>query len=475
MFINLFRINKRREKVLSVGPPDTTSVILLHKEMVLMLNPTPVDPALVDETTVVNSQTPTTPVGFGFQFSLFLANVVSWLLFYPLTTILYPQQVTNIDASHKEVLLSVALTIGSVVGLGLVPLVGVLSDRTRSPLGRRRPWILFASVVSIVGFLVLAQATSPIFFTIGTVIVGIASGTLSTASNAILPDHVPEQQRGTVSGWVGLATPVSLVITALFVPRVLARTGGSLSLAYYLLIIPVVAVLVPYALFLRDTALPPTKTSTHYREASSPRFSLGFRLYSNFGFVCITRFLLILGFNIGTAYLFFYLHDVVRYEQLFPGHTAAEGVASLQLISVAGLIVATIFGGIISDRIHNRKLVVMVSSALIGVGLLTLAIAHIWTAAIIGSVFLGLGFGAYLAVDAALATLVLPHQEHRARDLAFVAVSGNIGILIAPIIAAIVITSFGLAKAQAYTLLFIIAGILAILAAILIQPIKGIR
>ena len=116
----------------------------------------------------------------------------------------------------------------------------------------------------------------------------------------------------------------------------------------------------------------------------------------------------------------------------------------------------------------------MISSTLIGIGLLTLAIAHTWTAALIGAVFLGLGFGAYLAVDAALATLVLPHQEHRARDLAFVAVSGNIGILLAPIISALFITSFGLEKAQAYTMLFVMAGILAILAAILVQPIKGV-
>jgi len=440
-----------------------------------MLNPTPVDPTLVDETHASDAQIPTTPVGFGFQFTLFLANVVVWLLFYPLTTILYPQQATNIDASHKEVVLSIALTISSLIGLGLVPLVGILSDRTRTPIGRRRPWMLFASILFIVGFIVLAQATSLVLFTIGIVVVGIANGILSTAFNAIIPDHVPEQQRGTVSGWVGLATPVSLVISALLVPRVLAQTGGSLHLAYYLLIVPVVAILIPYALFLHDTALPSTRTPPLDKRGPSRRFGIDFRLYSNFGFVCITRFLLILGFNIGTAYLLFYLHDVVHYEQLFPGHKAAEGVASLQLISVAGLIVATILGGILSDRIHNRKLVVMVSSALIGVGLLTLAIAHTWTAALIGAVFLGLGFGAYLAVDAALATLVLPHQEHRARDLAFVAVSGNIGILLAPIVAAVFITSFGLEKAQAYTMLFVMAGILAVFAAILVQPIKGVR
>ena len=58
---------------------------------------------------------------------------------------------------------------------------------------------------------------------------------------------------------------------------------------------------------------------------------------------------------------------------------------------------------------------------------------------------------------------------------AFIAVSGNIGILIAPIVAAFFITGLGIEKVQAYTLLFVIAGILSVLAAIFVQPIKGIR
>ncbi len=440
-----------------------------------MLNPTPVDPTLVDETSVSDAHIPTTPVGFGFQFSLFLASVTLWLLSYPLTSILFPQQATNIDASHKEVLLTIVLTASSLVGLVVVPLVGVLSDRTRSRLGRRRPWILLSVVLAVITLVVLAQARSVVMFTIGVILAGITNGTLGVILTAIIPDHVPEQQRGTVSGWVGLATPVSLILNALLVPIVIARTGGALASAYYLLIVPAVVILIPYGLLLRDTSLPPIQERSSYKGETQRRFGIDVRLYSNFGFVCVTRFLLILGFNIGTTYLLFYLRDIVHYEQLFPGQNAVQGVGTLQIISVVGLVVATILGGIISDRIHNRKVVVMVSSALIGIGLLTLAIAHTWTAALISAAFQGLGFGAYLAVDAALATLVLPHQEHRARDLAFITISGNLGILIAPIVAAFFITSLGLEKAQAYTMLFVMAGILAVFAAILVQPIKGIR
>ena len=441
------------------------------------LNPTPGNATLSDEmsTSVSDSQTPTVPVGFRFQFSLFLANVTLWLLSYPLSSILYPQQATYIDTLHKEVVLSIALTVSSLIGLGVVPIVGILSDRTRSRFGRRRPWLVLAAILFIVGLIILAHALSLVIFTLGVIVVGIAGGVASTALNAVIPDHVPEQQRGTVSGWVGLATPLSLIISALLVPKILVQTGGSLTLAYYLLIVPVVVILIPYALLLRDTPAPVVRERP-LNGSETPRYSrIGGRLYANFGFVCLTRFLLILGFNLGTVYLLFYLRDVVHYEQLFPGQKAVQGVGTLQIVSVLGLVVATILGGIISDRIHNRKLVVMVSSVLIGIGLFTLAISHTWTAALVSSAFQGLGFGAYLAVDTALATLVLPHPENRARDLAFVTVSGNIGILIAPVVVAFFVTGLGLEKVQSYTLLFVIAGILSILAAILVQPIKGVR
>eukprot|EP00629_Pelagomonadales_sp_RCC1024_P015659 CAMPEP_0119269612 /NCGR_PEP_ID=MMETSP1329-20130426/6955_1 /TAXON_ID=114041 /ORGANISM="Genus nov. species nov., Strain RCC1024" /LENGTH=172 /DNA_ID=CAMNT_0007269611 /DNA_START=146 /DNA_END=661 /DNA_ORIENTATION=- len=53
---------------------------------------------------------------------------------------------------------SVAFLAGPVAGLLVQPVVGALSDRTRSPMGRRRPWMAAALGGMVLAFGVLGEA-----------------------------------------------------------------------------------------------------------------------------------------------------------------------------------------------------------------------------------------------------------------------------------------------------------------------------
>ena len=142
---------------------------------------------------------------------------------------------------------------------------------------------------------------------------------------------------------------------------------------------------------------------------------------------------------------------------------------SLILIYTGGVVLSAVIGGIISDRLGRRKLVVTVATALITAAELLLTHVETWDAALVAAALFGTGYGTYLAVDQALITQVLPAARDRAKDLGVINVAivcpGAIGALIAaPLV------SFG-----GYPTLFGATAVVATAAAIGVWRIKAVR
>ena len=159
------------------------------------------------------------------------------------------------------------------------------------------------------------------------------------------------------------------------------------------------------------------------------------RAYPDFGWAWLTRFLASLSIAMGTLYLLYFLRDAVHYARLFPGQTAADGLLILILIYTGCVVLTSIVGGIISDRSGRRKMLVTVSGLLMAAAALLLTFWETWPAALGAAVLYGMGYGAYIAVDQALITQVLPKAHDRAKDLGIINIAivcpGAIGALIA--------------------------------------------
>ncbi len=82
----------------------------------------------------------------------------------------------------------------------------------------------------------------------------------------------------------------------------------------------------------------------------------------------------------------------------------------------------------------------------------------------------GIGLGAYLGVGIALMTSVLPSANNWGKDLGVINVANAFPQVVGPAIAAFAILTF-----HSYTVLFILGTILALLGALLVQRIKGVR
>jgi len=83
----------------------------------------------------------------------------------------------------------------------------------------------------------------------------------------------------------------------------------------------------------------------------------------------------------------------------------------------------------------------------------------------------GLGFGVYVAVDLALVADVLPRPDHVGKDLSVFNIAGALPFSIAPAIAPVILV-FGNGS---YGVLYGVAGACAVLGAVAIRRVKGVR
>ena len=405
-------------------------------------------------------QVPTKAVTPGFQLVLSLANTVIWLSILPIGTILLPIQIAALDASNRFSNLSIATAIGVLAALITNPIAGALSDRTTSRLGRRRPWLIVGTILSAITLALMANATSFVALVLWWAIFHVAANALLAALSAVVPDQVPVRQRATVSSFVSLSLPLGAVIGAVLVTKAVKST----QLSYYTFIGALLVIMLLFVLVLRDKPLS--------REAA-PRFKLGAFLagfwvnpvrHPDFGWAWITRFLVYLSYFTALGYLLYFLQDAVHYQN------PAQGVTTFQITLTGTLLIASISSGILSDRFQRRKLFVMGASFVLALSFLILAFFQTWPAVELAAAVLGIGFGAYLGVDIALITQVLPSASARGKDMGVINIANAFPQVVGSVIAALVINVF-----HSYTLLFVFAAILASLGAVLIQQIKGVR
>ena len=290
------------------------------------------------------------------------------------------------------------------------------------------------------------------------------NGEYATLSAAI-PDHVPVRQRATVAGWVGMPIALGLVLGTILVVDVLDQ---NLVSGYITLAVLMVLLALPFVLFTPDYPLAPQDREPFSWRRVASSYWLSPRAYPDFGWAWLTRFLASLAIAMGTLYLLYFLRDVVHYARLFPGQTAADGLLILILIYTGCVVVTSIIGGMISDHTGRRKMLVTVSGLLMAAAALLLAFWETWPSALAAATLFGMGYGAYIAVDQALITQVLPKARDRAKDLGII----NIAIVCPGAIGALIAAP--LVSLAGYPALFGATAVVAIAASVGVWRIKSV-
>jgi MFS family permease len=193
------------------------------------------------------------------------------------------------------------------------------------------------------------------------------------------------------------------------------------------------------------------------------------RAHPDFAWAWLTRFLMQLSYSMATLYLLYYLRDELHYETLFPGSEAETGLLILILINTAVAMIATVIGGVISDRSGRRKRSVTVAAVILSVPGVALALWPSWPCALGSAVVLGLGYGVYMSVDQALVTQVLPAAVSRGRDLGLINIANSAPQVLSPAIAALLVGHAG-----GYAALYLSVSAVSLLGAVFVRKIRSV-
>lgn len=375
-------------------------------------------------------------------------------------------KVAELDPSGKEASLGLISAVGAFFALVTNPLAGAMSDRTTSRFGRRRPFIAIGTAGGVIGLGVVGFAPSIPIALVGWAIAQISFNLVLAALQALLPDQIPQARRAKVSAILGISQQISPLVGIGIAMGVMAA-GASMGPVF---VIPGLVGAALLTLLVVRLADPPLRDVPRF---SWREFAKGFRptpgKAADFGFTWIGRFFVILGFAIYTTYQVYFITDRIGIDR--------EKVTGVQLVAVLifsiVLTASAVISGRLSDRWQRRKIFVYVVVAVVGVGLVMLAFTSTLPAFFIAAAVMGVGIGAFFAVDLALVTDVLPDQEHAAaKDLGIFNIANTLPQSVAPAIAPFLLAIGGGGN---YTVLFVAAAVLALIGAAFIVPIKAVR
>ncbi len=353
---------------------------------------------------------------------------------------------------------------GAAVSLVANPLFGAFSDRTTSRRGRRVPWVLFGAVLGAAALIALAGAPSVAVMTLLWCLVQAGCNGAYAAITAAIPDRVPVPQRGTVGGLAAMGQTAGILAGAV----IAAAVAGNFVAGYLVCAAALLAGVVLYYVKNDDVPLPAQARPP----LSAAGFLRGFWIspvrHPDFAWAWLTRLLVNIGNHMITLYLLFFLNDAVRVRET-QGIEPEFGVLILTGLYAVMVIITSVVGGRLSDRLGRRKPLVIISSAVIAAASLILAFAPTWTGALIGASVLGIGFGCYLAVDFALITEVLPTALNRGKDLGVINIANSLPQVLAPLIAFPFVTLWG-----GYVALYVAAAVIGLLGAVFVVKIKGV-
>ena len=393
-----------------------------------------------------------------------LVNVGINAAFFGPIQVLLGQQAAHFSEGDKEAILALVTGAGAAVSLVANPLFGAFSDRTTSRLGRRVPWVVFGAILGAAALIALAGAPNVAVMTILWCFVQAGCNGAYAAITAAIPDRVPVPQRGAVGGLAAMGQTVGILIGAV----IAAVVSGNFGVGYLVCAAALVAGVALYFFKSDDVTLPAGARPPFSLAGFARGFWISPVLYPDFAWAWLTRLLVNIGNHMVTLYLLFFLSDAVHLKET-QGIEPAFGVLILTGLYAVMVIITSVIGGPLSDRMGKRKPLVIASSVIIAVASLILAFAPTWAGAIIGASVLGIGFGAYLAVDFALITQVLPSALDRGKDLGVINIANSLPQVLAPLIAFPFVTLWG-----GYVSLYVAAAVIGLLGAVFVVKIKGV-
>jgi MFS family permease len=411
------------------------------------------------------------PIGKQIAVSLlWFALFANWLTVVP---VIIPDQIALIlgpDAVAKEGISGSILAIGAFMALVMAPLAGALSDRVRYARGRRRPFLITGMAGTCIGLALLipfGAGSSILLYALAILNLQFWWNWACGPYAGLIPDVVPAADQASASAWMNVMSILG-TFTGNGIAVALYSHGHPAAAITGLVVINLICLAVtlrqarepaasgdarPFALgaFLRSFWLPPAMHRDFYR-------------------VLVTRLFANLGVWSMMAFLLFYLQDVVGVAQPARILPTVLGIGALLGIP-AGLVAAWL------TRRYGIVAIVKLTTwmmAAAAIAYVLIALSPYWVLMAIVALVYFSGWGAYQAVDWALALRVLPKSEAAGKDMGIWHVALVLPQILGPASTGWIITGakWAVSARFAYTLAFAIAALWFSLSAMLISRVR---
>jgi len=374
-----------------------------------------------------------------------------------------PYKIGALAPDNKAALLGLVATTGAIVALIAGPTAGVLSDRTHTRIGRRRPWLIGGILVLALGSVIVALSDSVPMLLLGWIVVSLGGAANAAAITPVVAERVPEAQRGLMGAIVGVATQLG---------GVLGYTIGGLLTENLLLmfLVPVITLAVFAAIFMIFIPEPLVELPRTTLAQTFRLLLFDPRKHRDFSWLWLGKLFMQTALAFLTTYQLYFLLDRL-------GFTAEEAGSQLALVGGLGILITMTFAivsGTLSDRLKRRKAFIYGASTLTAVGLGLMAFADgfgLFFAAVL--CILGAA-GMFGAVDVAMASDLVPEREQAGRWMSIYNLSATLSTAIAPVLGAALLL-IGPTAGGNYTVLFLVGALLALGVGITTRFIKGVR
>ncbi|MER3461494.1 MAG: MFS transporter [Armatimonadota bacterium] len=391
--------------------------------------------------------------------SYWFASSFKWFL---VLLALLPTRVAELSPEpERAARLGFLFVLSAIIAIVGPPLFGYWSDRV----GRRMPFIAFGSVLTALSLVWMAFAPSYSQLVIAYLLLQLSDDAVTGPYSSLVPDLVARRRRGVASGWLGMLQVAGSVIAGAMVLLPIGLEGQFMLVA----LVNLLAAFLIIA-FIREVPGLKPRSDGLWTSLIAPWRSADFR------WVWFTRFLVMLGQYVVLAYLQYYLADVVGRFGLFGSvytNEPAQAVSLLGLLIAIGTVLAAVPAGNLSDHRGRKPVIYAAGGGLAVLMLLFLIPSFEWL--LLLSLLFGVLFGAYLSVDWALISDVLPDPQGHATDMGIWQTSSILPQVLAGSFGAWLGTLGEQSGGSGYTLIFLAAAVCFALGAVLVRQVWGAK
>ena len=384
-----------------------------------------------------------------------------------------------VNPADKNAALGLMETGGLLLAMLVQPASGAFSDHLRSRFGRRRPMIAVGAVGAVAALVLMANAQAFAAVVAVYCLLQFSMNVAQGGYQGLLPDTVPESQRGRASGWLGVATLSGQVAGAV--------AAGPLATRTMCLVIAVVVAVTAAATVAGITEQPVRDLGARVSNSASGRLRGYFAellAQRDFCWVVASRFLMFTSLAAVQRFAAYYISDTYHGNDVLFG----INLGSPQSATSAMLAVVVLFGMAVtypavrlSDRVGRRT--VLTCAALVGcAGCGLFVIAGSVTEVVLFALPVAVAFGMIVSVDwAFMADLAPAARAGKFLGFSNIATAGAQAAapaLLGPVIDAVNARTGpepGVAGSAGYRVMFVFGAACFLLGALVLRRVRANR